>query len=207
MSAAIQVFLVEDDQQLSLSLQRSLIREGHKVLCYATAESLLLTLQTRPELKTNNTVVLMDVNLSGQSGVAAQQSARAIGLKLPFVFISAQQDAQNVNQAWRDGASDFLFKPFTLEELLRAITSACHLAGNAPREVDPEIQAKLQQLTDRQKQVLVMVAKGQTNFQMAEVMNISPRTVKMHRAAVMHRLGFAHVSDLIRFHDACKTLL
>ena len=205
-----QVLLVEDDQHLSLSLQRMLIQAGHQVLCHVNAESLLLSLESGQDLYTDDAVVLMDVNLEGQSGVQAQQAVRATGLNLPFVFMSAQQDALNVNQAWRDGASDFLFKPFTTDELLAAIDSAWRHGGStaaALKQVTANARARLERLTERQREVLVMVAQGQSNTRIAEVMQISARTVKMHRAAIMHRLGFTHVSDLIRFHDACKPLL
>ena len=129
--------------------------------------------------------------------------------------MSAQQDAQNVNQAWRDGASNFLFKPFTPKELLNALDDA--LRSRANRDVaavssgqtnlSPEQLEWVASLTPRQRQVLKLVATGLTHQQISEVIGISPRTVKLHRAAMMQRLNCKNVTDLVRIYESSKHLL
>jgi len=80
-----------------------------------------------------------------------------------------------------------------------------------PLSTSPSVSAetiqKFNQLTPRQKEVLKLVAQGFSNTQISVLLSISARTVKMHREAMMHRYGFSHVTDLVRFHDACKELL
>lgn len=117
-----------------------------------------------------------------------------------------------MNQAWQDGALNFLFKPFTSDELLDAIARAMAPAtpvtmADAAAEIDPQTLEKFERLTPRQREVLQRVAKGQSNTTIAKEMGISARTVKMHRESMMHRLGFTHVTELVRFHDACQALL
>ena len=141
-----------------------------------------------------------------------QRVLRDLGIRWPVVFMSAHEDARKVNQAWQDGALNFLFKPFTSDELLDAITRAMAPAtpvrmADAAAEIDPQTLEKFERLTPRQREVLRRVAKGQSNTTIAKEMGISARTVKMHRESMMHRLGFTHVTELVRFHDACQALL
>ena len=119
------IFLVEDDAPLRVSLTRLLEISGYCVSGFETAEDLLGNLS-----KSNSEVrphcIVLDVNLPGLSGVVLQERLRKMQIDCAVIFISAELNAHHVNSAWRDGASDFIFKPFQPEALLKAIAKALH---------------------------------------------------------------------------------
>lgn len=204
------VLLVEDDELLRSSLEQLLQASGYEVKGFSSGRAVLDLLRSGVTPQVDWALVILDVHLAGDSGLEVQKALREMGVGTPFVFISAHQNAQAVNQAWRGGAHSFLFKPFTPEELLQAVKQAIAthdpsgLTSNAA--VDRDMLEKFKRLTPRQKEVLRLVARGQSNTQIAAQIGLAPRTVKMHRESMMHRFGFSHVTDLVRFHDACKHL-
>lgn len=204
-----EILLVEDDESLSAALESVLKMSGYMVRTYAKAEQMLVDLADRPS-PNRVQCVLMDVNLKGMSGVQAQKRMRETGCDLPVVFISGDMDAHNVNQAWQNGAQNFLFKPFKPLELLKILEGVFTSVPSRQAlstEEDGHLSAQLQMLTPRQREVLKWVATGQSNTLISSHMAISARTVKMHRAGIMHRLGFGHVADLVRFYEHCQHLL
>lgn len=211
MNSPPRILLLEDDAALCASLAQVLAASGYQVSCFSTGAALLAHVQRLPAPAQERTLVLMDVHLHGESGLEVHQALRQTGVELAVVFMSAHQDARKVNQAWQGGALNFLFKPFTTDELLAALASALADGSAEPQGLvakpDPQTLDKFSRLTPRQKEVLQRVASGQSNTVIAAQMAISARTVKMHRESMMHRLGFTHVTELVRFHDACKHLL
>lgn len=206
------ILLLEDDASLCASLAQLLELSGYQVDSFSEGVSLLAHVRAMGQAESGDTLVLMDMHLRGESGIDVQRVLRDLGIRWPVVFMSAHEDARKVNQAWQDGALNFLFKPFTSDELLDAITRAMAPAtpvrmADAAAEIDPQTLEKFERLTPRQREVLRRVAKGQSNTTIAKEMGISARTVKMHRESMMHRLGFTHVTELVRFHDACQALL
>lgn len=206
-----EVLLVEDDAVLQRALLRVLTAAGYAVSSHLEAESMLAELDLKLE-QGRRLCVLLDVNLGGINGVDAQKLIRQRDADIPVIFTSAHPDARNVNQAWRDGAANFLFKPFTPKELLDTLEEALrrpvHPAGSAATiDPSPDLAAKVRRLTHRQRQVLILLAQGMTHEQAAARIGISARTVKLHRAALMARLECKHLADLVRVHDACQPLL
>lgn len=207
---AEKILLLEDDAFLSASLVQLLTHSGYQVSSFSTGSALLDHLETEALRDAGNILILLDLHLRGESGIDVQKTVRERGIRWPVIFMSAHEDARKVNQAWQDGALNFLFKPFTPGELLEAIALA--MAFKEPElptslvDIDPAISEKFNRLTPRQKDVLQRVAIGKSNTVIAGEMAISARTVKMHRESMMHRLGFTHVTELVRFHDACRAL-
>lgn len=205
------VLLVEDEELLRTSLENLLHASGYGVRSFSSGQAFLELLNTDDAPLKNWALVVMDVRLNGDSGLEIHKTVRDLGIQIPFIFMSAHQNAQVVNQAWRDGAHNFLFKPFTPNELLQTIEKAISVAQGRNHHdktaVDLDIIDKFNRLTPRQKEVLKWVASGLSNTQISAQIGISTRTVKMHREAMMHRFGFTHITDLVRFHDACKSLL
>ena len=204
-----EILLVEDDESLSSALDSVLKMSGYSVRIYASAEQMLAELSDRPS-PSRAQCVLMDVHLKEMNGVLAQKRMRETGCDLPVVFMSGHINAHNVNQAWQNGAQNFLFKPFKPLELLKILEGV--FAAVPPKQAlsskeDGHLLAQLQMLTPRQRQVLKWVATGQSNTLISSHMAISARTVKMHRAGIMHRLGFGHVADLVRFYERSQHLL
>jgi FixJ family two-component response regulator len=205
------IVLVEDERLLRISLEQLLLESGYLVTCFSSGRELIELFEQKSSVIRSWNLVIMDVHLDGDNGLEAQKTIRNLGYKIPFIFMSAQQNARDVNQAWRHGAHNFLFKPFTPDEFLKAINDVVKTRPQKPLSTSPSVSAetiqKFNQLTPRQKEVLKLVAQGFSNTQISVLLSISARTVKMHREAMMHRYGFSHVTDLVRFHDACKELL
>lgn len=204
------ILLLEDDTSLCGSLVQLLTLSGYQVSSFATGSELLGYLQSPQVANEGKTLILLDLHLRGESGIEVQKAVRERGIGWPVIFMSAHEDARKVNQAWQDGALNFLFKPFTSAELLEAIADAMTfeipVLPTSVVDMDSGMPEKFNRLTPRQKEVLQRVARGQSNTVIASEMAISPRTVKMHRESMMHRLGFSHVTELVRFHDACRAL-
>lgn len=212
---ARRIILVEDDPLLRRSLERLLRASDYDVLSLACAEALVDHFDKQPPAP-HGVCILMDVNLGDIDGVQAQHRLRLRQVKAPIIFMSGQPDADTVNQAWRGGACEFLFKPFTPEQLLDSLDLAfkgLQPARTVPVDEDaaarrlPSPEALWERLTQRQRQVLPLLARGHTHAEIASHIGIAARTVKMHRAAIMRRLELGHLADLVRFHDACSPLL
>lgn len=203
--------MVEDDESQRALLQEVLTGSGYEVLSFATGSSFLQHIEAHAEGDGVARLVVIDVHLGDECGIEVQRTVRSLGIHLPFVFISGDQNAVNVNQAWRDGALNFVFKPYKVGELLHVLENAfaSSVAGKpeSSASLSPDLLEKFNRLSPRQKEVLKLVASGLSNTMISAQIGISPRTVKMHRESLMHRLGFNHVTDLVRFNDACKDLL
>lgn len=204
------VLLVEDDESLMAPLAALLNMSGFAVSTYPCAE---IFLSDWPLLAQTDAAqcILMDVHLNGVNGLEVQKTLRLMNCQTPIVFMSGQLDALNVNAAWREGAKAFLFKPFKPIELLQILEDVFATASparkTAPDHTDPNLLAQLDRLTPRQREVLKWVANGQSNVAISSEMQITARTVKMHRAGIMQRLGLGHVADLVRFYERVKHLL
>lgn len=210
----LKVLLVEDDAQLRASLTRLLCLSGYEVMVHASAESLLQD-WSDPQRLHQVACILMDVNLSGLSGIDAQKRLRARHEAIPIIFISAELNAHHVNQAWRDGATEFLFKPFAPEHLIEAIERVVaqkRAAGSAVQPPADDLLAQQAQaaligsLTGRQLQVLSGLVLGHSNTKIAQKLQISARTVKMHREGIMRRLGVHHLAELVSYYEQHKAL-
>lgn len=205
-----QVLLVEDDESLMAPLVALLNMSGFAVSTYSCGEFFL---SDWPLLARTDAAqcILMDVHLNGVNGLEVQKTLRRMNCQTPIVFMSGQLDALNVNAAWREGAKAFLFKPFKSIELLQILEDVFATAPLAPQtaadKTDPNLLVQLERLTPRQREVLKWVANGQSNVAISSEMHITARTVKMHRAGIMQRLGLGHVADLVRFYERVKHLL
>ncbi len=205
--------MVEDDHLLQKSLHRVLTEEKFTVCAFSDAESMLAVLPDKLQ-QDHDICILMDVHLGACTGIDAQKMVRQIDQFVPIVFMSAQQDAKNVNQAWRDGASDFLFKPFTPKELMTTLMDALAKRRALPSSgssAQPVVSTELVQLASslslRQRQVLKLLVEGLTHQEIGERIGISARTVKLHRAALKQRLKSKNQMDLARIYEAIKHLL
>jgi two-component system response regulator FixJ len=215
---AKQLFIVEDDAELRSSLTRFLNVSGYQITGFESAESFLNAF-TNTSPPPNPDCIVLDVNLPGINGVEAQHKLREQNISCPIIFVSAELNARNVNKAWRDGATDFLFKPFAATDLLNCIRKVIdHQNKTSVDQIKPypeTTQTKLaleqatliQSLTPRQLEVLLWLVEGLSNTKIGNKLKISARTVKMHREALMQRLGIRHITELARIYENCKHLL
>lgn len=206
-ASVTEILVVEDDLSLQRAITRALTGAGYAVSAFTDAQSMLQALTARTE-PTHRLCVLMDVNLGNFSGLDAQRYVRAFDAHIPVVFMSADENARNVQQAWQGGASGFLFKPFTVQELQDALERALHIGAVATKTaVAAELVDRVARLSTRQRQVFRAVALGHSHQKIAQTLGIAERTVKLHRAAVMQTLGCTHLADLVRIYENCKHLL
>jgi FixJ family two-component response regulator len=193
------VFLVDDDLAVRKSLTRVLRTAGWKVEAFDSAEAFL----DRPDRITRGCLVL-DVTMPGLDGLELQQTLRASGTTLPIVFLTGRGDIPMSVQAMKAGATDFLTKPVASEALLNAVRTAVEMDAEA-RHGHGDVTAlerRLATLSAREREVLVEVAKGRLNKQIAADLGIVEQTVKFHRARIMKRMHAHTVAELM--HIAAK---
>jgi len=137
------------------------------------------------------------------NGLELQDAIRRAGLTTPIIFISGASDLPAAIQAMKGGALDFLTKPFNEEQLLAAIRGAMERdrAARAEREEREAARARFDSLTAREQEVCLLVARGLLNKQIACELGNTEKTVKVHRARVMEKLGVESVAGLVRLVD------
>jgi two-component system response regulator FixJ len=141
-----------------------------------------------------------DVRMPGMDGLALQRELRARGIALPVIVITGHADVPLAVEAMKAGAVDFIEKPFSDESLLSAIRAAIdrHVEDARRAEEVAAIKAKLNALTPREREVLDGLVAGLPNKTIAYDLKISARTVEVHRANVMARMGAHSLADLVR---------
>ena len=186
------VYIVDDDPSIRDSLALMLGLAGYRVSLFADAESFLLA--WRAEWRG---CVVADLRLPGLTGADLQEELARRGSTLGVVIISAHGDVATARRAFRAEAVDFLEKPFEQAELLRAIEQAC--ARDAERRKQQAAAPSMPgSLTEREREVLMHVARGLHAKEIARSLGISPRTVEVHKARLMAKLEARNVSELVR---------
>ena len=189
------IFIVEDDQSVRDALGLLLGMEGHQVTPFADAESFLKAY--RPHWCG---CLLIDIRMPGMSGLALQKRLQEIGCKMPVIVMTAHGDVESSRAAFRARAVDFLEKPIDHAKLMNAIDEAFVLQ-NASQNEDSrssETGLLLAKLTPRESEVMELVVAGRHNKEIAETLGISVRTVEVHKARIMAKLGVDGVSGLVR---------
>jgi FixJ family two-component response regulator len=196
MSRAI-VYIVDDDASMRQALSRLIRTAGLDVETFPSASTFL----DRPRPSTDRPVCLvLDVRLPGPSGLDLQSELTRGRRDIPIVFITAHSDVRTSVLAMKGGAVDFLQKPFSSNELLSCIQGALlrSRAQRAERAENTELGRRLDTLTPREREVLMLVVTGKLNKQIAADLSIAEKTIKVHRGRVMHKLQASSVADLIR---------
>jgi RNA polymerase sigma factor (sigma-70 family) len=189
------IYLVDDDEALRDSLAWLLESQGFKVAAFASAEDFLKA--WRPEF---NGCLLLDVRMPGMSGLELHERLRAQYSTLPIIFITGHGDVPMAVAALKKGAVDFIEKPFNDTELLRLV-SQCLVTEQehrARRRQDAEVSRRLDQLTQREREVLDLIIAGKLNKQIADVLGISIKTVEVHRARVMEKMAAQSLAELVQ---------
>lgn len=189
------IHIVDDDDSVRSAMTRLLVAAGYGVRTYASAGEFLLD----PPPDTPG-CLLLDLNMPGPSGLDLQESLARHGVRLPVIFFTGHGDLATGIRAMKAGAVDFLTKPVERQALLAAIESALRAdaARRASHGAGADLQARLAQLTPREREVLLRVVDGQLNKQIAGALGIAERTVKAQRAQVMAKLGASTAAELGR---------
>ncbi|MCV9966721.1 response regulator [Pararhizobium sp. BT-229] len=144
--------------------------------------------------------VVVDFRMPGGTGLDLQSALASLGSKMPVIFLTAYADIPTSVRAMKAGATDFITKPFVNQDLLDAVDHAIRLNGErrkADAEVD-RIQALIDTLTPREREVMYAVVTGLMNKQVAFQLGISEMTVKLHRMSLMRKMQSRSLADLVR---------
>jgi two-component system response regulator FixJ len=189
------VHVVDDDPSFLVAVARMLRASGFVVKTFASAAEFL----AQPELDVPG-CVLTDLQMPRVSGLDLQEALAKAGHRMPVVFITGRGDIPTSVHAMRQGAEDFLTKRAPKPELLEAVNRALvrDARERAERARVQRLSARFEALTKREREVLQHVLRGQLNKQIAADLGIHERTVKLHRTAIMTKLGVSSVAELTK---------
>lgn len=189
------VHLVDDDASVRAAVEDLLASVGLDTRSYVSAADFL----ERARLDTPGCLVL-DVRMPGMNGLDLQQELQRRGLALPIVFITGHGDIPMSVRAMKQGALEFLTKPFRDQDLLDAIDQALRKAqeAHAQRRQLQDLQSRLDTLNDGERAVLARVVTGLLNKQIAAQLGVSEITVKVRRAALMRKLQAGSLAELVK---------
>jgi FixJ family two-component response regulator len=195
------VWLVDDDAGVLRGLQRLLASEGFETRAYADATAFLAAHDAAQP-----GCAVVDVGLPGVDGLALQERLAAEGRRCPVIFLTGRGTIPDAVQAMRGGAVDFLTKPVEAEALLGAIRAALarDAGARARAEADSLVRDRLGSLTPREREVLDEVVAGLLNKQIANRLGAAEKTIKVHRARVMHKMGVRSVAELVTLCNRLK---
>ena len=189
------VFVVDDDDAVRTSLKLLLKSVGQPAEAYASAQEFLDAFDPdRPGC------LVLDIRMPGMSGLELQGKLNEMHAMTPIVFITGHGDVPMAVEAMQNGAVDFIQKPFRDQDLLDRINQALekdkeNRAGLLARD---EIRRRIDTLTPREREVLDLVTQGKANKVVAGDLNVSQRTVEIHRARVMEKMGASSLAHLVR---------
>jgi FixJ family two-component response regulator len=189
------VFVVDDDEAVRNSLRLLLKSLGMPAVVHGSAEEFLAGYDDEQP-----GCIVLDVRMPGMSGPELQDELNRRGALIPIIFVTGHGDVPMAVEAMRHGAVDFLQKPFSDKDLLNRIQLAL-AADRRNREsigAKEEIRARIAALTPRERQVLDLVTQGKSNKVIAGDLGASQRTVEIHRAHVMEKMGAASLAQLVR---------
>jgi FixJ family two-component response regulator len=189
------VFVVDDDRSVREGLVDLITSVGMKVEAFSSAQEFLR--HKRPDTPA---CLVLDVRLPGSSGLDLQRQLGRSGHPIPVIFITGHGDIPMSVRAMKDGAVEFLTKPFRDQDLLDAIHQALDSdrAVREQREKAAELRRRYESLTPREREVMQLVVRGLLNKQIASELGTSEVTIKMHRGQVMHKMRAESVVELLR---------
>lgn len=189
------IVIVDDDDAVRDSLSAVLEAEGWRTRTFPSGDAALADLDA-----TGVGCLIVDVKMPGIDGLELQRQLHARGIQTPIVIMTGHGDIPLAVQAMKDGAFDFIEKPFDNAVLLASIRAALRANQRTAAEKDVATAAanKLERLTPREREVLDLLVAGLANKQIAYQLGISVRTVEIHRARVMEKTNTRNVSQLVR---------
>ena len=203
------VIIVEDDAALRQGLTDWLSHD-HEVASFESAEDFLAALNDFEFEYGIPTCMLLDFQMPGMTGVALQSELKLLNLEFPIIFMSGNAQQADIIKAWRGGAIDFLLKPFSGSDVSNVLNAlfikAAQLKLEAPEEPVTSLPMDIP-ITHREAEVLLLLGKGHRQGEAAKMLNITLRTIKMHRANLKDKLGLNTLFELTRFCDAHQSAI
>jgi two-component system response regulator FixJ len=189
------VFIVDDDAGVRSSIRVLMKSIGLAATPFASAKEFLEAYNPHQP-----GCLVLDIRMPGMSGLELQQELNERGAVIPVIFITGHGDVPMAVEAMRHGAFDFLQKPFRDQDLIDRIQKALELDRETRENLREHgrIRARIASLTPREKEVLELLTAGKANKMMAQDLGLSQRTVEIHRAHVMEKMGAKSVAQLVR---------
>jgi FixJ family two-component response regulator len=191
-----EIHIVDDDPAVRDALSVVFTLEGYHVSGFADGHSFLSAVRNRPP-----SCIILDVHMPGRSGLDILKELNAKNYPVPIFIISGQGDIPMAVEAIKHGALDFIEKPFDAETVVNRVREAIDAAA---RREAARSDASLthfpgsELLTPREREVLGLIASGASNKEAGRQLGISPRTIEVHRARIMEKLGAKNAADLVR---------
>jgi FixJ family two-component response regulator len=193
-----EIFVVDDDPAVRETLSIVLSAAGYQSICFADGDALLAVARTRCPA-----CILLDVHIPGRSGLDILEELHAEDYPAPIFMISGKGDIAMAVNAIKNGALDFIEKPFRGSEIVTRVEEAIEAftrrraEGLAPKVPSLNFPGR-EPLTMREREVLDLFSSGNTNKEAGRQLGISPRTIEYHRANIMKKLGAKNATDLVR---------
>ncbi|CAM2157304.1 Nodulation protein W [Pararobbsia alpina] len=201
------VFVVDDDVSVREAIGSLLESVGIAVEQFEGATDLLARLRMHyAERAGMPNCLVLDIRMPGIGGLELQHHLVALDMHVPIVFVSAFGDISMTVQAMKNGAQDFLVKPFRDQHLLESVQGALR-SDQLRRDEDhyaAELRERYTTLSERERRVLALVARGLMNKQIAGELNLSEITIKVHRAQVMRKMKAKTFADLVRMEERVR---
>ena len=188
------VYIVDDDEAVRDSVSILIESAGYEAETFELAWAALDRCRSRrPDC------ILSDVRMPGMDGIEFQERLSANGIDAPVVIMTGHGDVRLAVRAMKAGASDFIEKPFDDRTMLASIAEAISKSAHrVPPKADAALAARYDSLTAREREVLQLLVAGDPNKVIAYRLDISPRTVEIHRARVMEKMKAKSLPDLVR---------
>jgi len=189
------IYLIDDDESMRKSLTRMLRELGYLVEDYASAVDFF-----EKSVPVSPAVILLDMQMPDMTGLELQEKLVKLGRKTPIVFVSGQSHPHQIVQGLKKGAVDFLFKPFNLEELLKAVSDAIDFDSRQLKRVSMDVETKreYESLTPREREVCGWLVQGLLNKDIAVKLGTTDATIKVHKARVMSKMHVDSVQTLVK---------
>ena len=183
----VTIYLIEDDASQRDSIESLLVYKGYIVKSYSAANNFLKNANLeRPA------IVISDIRLPDISGVELRHALIEKNINIPIIFISGEASIQQSIDAMKQGAIEFLVKPFEIDELINAITKAIHIEL---KEIN--LNLLIENLSPREREVYKLLLKGHNNQELIDKLHLSLPTVKQYKSEVMRKLNVKSLSKLI----------
>lgn len=189
------IHVVDDDQAMRTSLKWLLESVGHEVHTYDNGRAFLdAFVPGRPGC------VLLDIRMPALGGFQVQEALQDADVNLPVLFLTAHGDIPMTVRAMKAGAFDFIEKPFNDQKLLDAVQEALDGGSRSQRQKRANDSAKrrLEALSPRERAVLELLADGKSSKLIAQALNISHKTVEVHRAHIREKVGVSSLAELVQ---------
>lgn len=195
MKNSIVIYVIDDDPGVRNSLKVLLTAEKYVVQTFESPNEFLEVAS-----KEMSGCLILDIRMPEMNGLEVQENLLSRGIEIPIIFITAHGDVSTAVRAMKSGSFDFIEKPFSgqviLNRIYKAIDKDCN--RRAKYSLRMAAQEKLNQLTEREKEVLILVVKGKPSKVIADVLGLSVSTIDNHRAKIMKKLEAETTADITR---------